>query len=76
MKEIILENGEVLTMNEPSVRVLKNADKKSTDMEKAIYMIATLTNKTENEIEELGLKDYMALQKALADFLAEAGVIA
>lgn len=47
MKEIRLENGEVLVMSEPTVRVLKNADKKNSDMEKAIYMIATLTDKTE-----------------------------
>ncbi|MDY6120439.1 MAG: phage tail assembly protein [Campylobacter sputorum] len=76
MKEITLENGEVLVMNEPIVRVLKNADKKDGDMAKTIYMIATLTNKTEKEIEELGLKDYMALQKALQGFLADAGVTA
>lgn len=43
---------------------------------KAIYMIATLNNKTENEIEEMGLKDFMALQKALSGFLEVAGVIA
>ena len=76
MKEIRLENGEILVMSEPTVRVLKNADKKDSDMEKAIYMIATLTNKTENEIEELGLKDFMELQKALSGFLEVAGVIA
>ncbi|MBE3021863.1 phage tail assembly protein [Campylobacter sp. 7477a] len=63
-------------MQEPTVRVLKNADKKEGEMEKAIYMIATLTNKTEQEIEALGLKDYMSLQKALQDFLVEAGVTA
>ncbi|MSN96482.1 phage tail assembly protein [Campylobacter sp. FMV-PI01] len=76
MKEIILENGEILEMNEPTVRVLKYADKKDGDMEKTIYMIATLTNKTESQIEELGLKDFMLLQKALSDFLVDAGVIA
>ncbi len=37
---------------------------------KTIYMIATLTNKTENEIEEMGLKDFMALQKGLSDFFS------
>lgn len=76
MKEITLENGEVLVMNEPTVKIFKNADKKDGDMAKTIYMIATLCNKTENEIEELGLKDYMALQKGLQDFLKEAGVAA
>lgn len=76
MKEIKLENGEILTMAEPTVRVLKNADKKSGDMEKTIYMIATLTNKTEGEIEDLGLKDFISLQKGLEGFLKEAGVTA
>ncbi|PPB55591.1 phage tail assembly protein [Campylobacter hyointestinalis subsp. hyointestinalis] len=63
-------------MNEPTVRVLKNADKKDGEMEKAIYMIAVLTNKTEQEVEDMGLNDYMSLQKALQDFLEVAGVIA
>ncbi|MBR8461439.1 phage tail assembly protein [Campylobacter sp. faydin G-24] len=74
MKEITLKNGEILQMSEPTVRVLKNADKKEGEMEKAIYMIAALTNKTEQEIEALGLKDYMSLQKVLQDFLTKAGV--
>lgn len=76
MKEIKLSNGEVLQMQEPTVRVLKNADKKDGEIEKAVFMIATLTNKTEKEIDDLGLKDYMALQKALAGFLEQAGITA
>ncbi|EAI2796416.1 TPA: phage tail assembly protein [Campylobacter jejuni] len=79
MKEKIikLENGEELTMKEPNVRVLKNATNRSDkDMEQTIYMIATLTNKQESEIEELNLKDFKALQDGLKDFLVEAGVVA
>ncbi|MFW5613403.1 MAG: phage tail assembly protein [Campylobacter hyointestinalis] len=76
MKKITLSNGEIWQMNEPTVRVLKNADKKDGEMEKAIYMIAVLTNKTEQEVEDIGLNDYMSLQKALQDFLEVAGVIA
>lgn len=75
MKEIKI-NGEIWQMAVPTVRVLKNADKKDSDMEKAIYMIASLTNHTESEVEDLELKDFMALQKALSDFLAQAGAIA
>ncbi|MBT0742826.1 phage tail assembly protein [Campylobacter lari] len=79
MKEklIKLENGEELKMKTPNVRVLKNATNKSDkEMDQTIYMIATLTNKQESDIEELNLKDFMALQNALKDFLQEAGVIA
>lgn len=78
MKEKIikLENGEELTMKVPTVRVLKNAKNRSDkDMEQTIYMIATLTNKQESEIEELNLKDFKALQDGLTDFLAEAGFL-
>lgn len=75
MKEIKI-NGEIWQMAVPTVRVLKNADKKDGDMEKAIYMIASLTNHTESEVEDLELKDFMALQKALSDFLEIAGAIA
>lgn len=75
MKEIKI-NGEIWQMAVPTVRVFKNADKKDGDMEKAIYMIASLTNHTESEVEDLELKDFMALQKALSDFLEIAGAIA
>ncbi|EOH9591180.1 TPA: phage tail assembly protein [Campylobacter jejuni] len=78
MKEKIikLENGEELTMRVPTVRVLKNATNRSDkDMEQTIYMIATLTNKQESEIEELYIKDFKALQDGLKDFLAEAGIL-
>lgn len=64
-------------MREPIVRVLKNAMSKSEkEMDQTIYMIATLTNKQESEIEELGLKDFNELQKALKSFLEEAGLTA
>ncbi|MCR6593635.1 MULTISPECIES: phage tail assembly protein [Campylobacter] len=79
MKEklIKLENGEEVKMKAPSVRILKNATNKSDkEMDQTIYMIATLTNKQESDIEDLNLKDFMALQNVLKDFLQEAGVIA
>ncbi|EAJ8179695.1 phage tail assembly protein [Campylobacter jejuni] len=78
MKEKIikLENGEELTMKVPTVRVLKNAKNRSDkDMEQTIYMIATLTNKQESEIEELDIKDFKALQDGIKDFLVEAGFL-
>ncbi|ECT4084234.1 TPA: phage tail assembly protein [Campylobacter jejuni] len=78
MKEKIikLENGEELKMREPNVRVLKNATNKSEkEVVQTIYMIATLTNKQESEIEDLNLKDFKALQDALKGFLIEAGII-
>ncbi|EGK8127684.1 phage tail assembly protein [Campylobacter lari] len=76
-KVIKLESGEELKMKAPNVRVLKNATNKSDkEMDQTIYMIATLTNKQESDIEELNLKDFIALQNALKDFLQEAGVIA
>ncbi|TEY02642.1 phage tail assembly protein [Campylobacter sp. US33a] len=79
MKEKIikLENGEELKMSAPIVRVLKNAMTKSDkEMDQTIYMIAALTNKQESEIEDLNLKDFNELQKALKSFLEEAGLTA
>lgn len=79
MKEKIikLESGEELRMVAPTVRVLKNASKKSeNDVEQAIFMIASLINKKESEVEELELKDFMKLQEALKGFLEEAGLTA
>lgn len=79
MKETIitLENGEKLKMAAPTVRVLKNASLKSNnEMEQSIFIIASLINKQESEVEELELKDFMKLQGALKGFLEEAGLTA
>ncbi|WP_096026797.1 phage tail assembly protein [Campylobacter lanienae] len=76
MKEIKLSAGELIKMNAPTVRVLKGADKCEGDISKTIYMLAVLCNKTESEIEDLELGNFMSLQKALGSFLQEAGVIA
>lgn len=76
MKQIRLNSGEIVEMNAPTVGVLKNAMKQSTEMEQAIHMIAAITNKTTSEIEALEISDYMKLQKELTDFLGEAGVTA
>lgn len=76
MKEITLSNGEVVTMVKPIVKVLKNAIKKDNEMDQTIYMIATLCNKTEEEIEALGLEDYVPLEKCLKGFFKEAGLTA
>lgn len=76
MKEIKLSAGELIKMNAPTVRILKGADKCEGDISKTIYMLAALCNKTESEIEDLELGNFMSLQKALGSFLQEAGVIA
>ncbi|PSM52082.1 phage tail assembly protein [Campylobacter blaseri] len=77
MKSIKIElSDRNVEMFEPTVRVLKNANLKDGEVAQAVAMIAATTNMTENEIEDMGLKDYMALQKGLNSFLEEAGVTA
>ncbi|PSM51371.1 putative Mu-like phage protein [Campylobacter blaseri] len=77
MKSIKIElSDRTVEMFEPTVRVLKNANLKDGEVAQAVAMIAATTNMKENEIEDMGLKDYMALQKGLNSFLEVAGVTA
>lgn len=76
MKEVKLSTGEIINIAPLTVRVLRNADKKDGDMDKMVYIVSALSNKTEEEIDDLDVKDFISLQKVVEGFLKEAGVVA
>lgn len=60
-----------LEMREPKVRDMLAADKsKGSDAEKEIAMFAALCEVTPDEIQELSMKDYTAVQKVYESFLS------
>lgn len=70
MKDIKLANGTTVQMREPKVRDMRIA---STDTaspaDQEVKLIGNLTSLSPDEIDELSLKDYATLQKALKGFL-------
>jgi len=69
MKEIKLSNRTV-TMREPKVRDIRALKDLKTQEEKEMALICNLTGLTQDELDELSLKDYAKLSKALEDFLS------
>lgn len=69
MKDIKLANGTTVQMREPKVRDMRISQEAKTDAEQEIKLIGNLTNMSMDEIDDLSLKDYTALQKALKSFL-------
>ncbi|HIP44428.1 MAG TPA: phage tail assembly protein [Sulfurospirillum arcachonense] len=67
MKEIKLSNRTV-TMREPKVRDIRALKDLKTQEEKEMALICNLTGLTQDELDELSLKDYAKLSKALEDF--------
>lgn len=74
MKKIDLTDGSTIEMREPKVRDMRIASEDTTDdVEKEVKLIANLTSKTVDEIEDLTMKDYGKLQEALKGFLSSGG---
>lgn len=69
MKDIKLANGTIAQMREPKVRDMRISQEAKTDAEQEIKLIGNLTNMSMDEIDDLSLKDYTALQTALKSFL-------
>ena len=69
MKDIKLANGTTVQMREPKVRDMRISQEAKTDAEQEIKLIGNLTNMSMDEIDDLSLKDYTALQTALKSFL-------
>ncbi len=69
MKDIKLANGTIVQMREPKVRDMRISQEAKTDAEQEIKLIGNLTNMSMDEIDDLSLKDYTALQTALKSFL-------
>lgn len=69
MKDIKLADGTIVQMREPKVRDMRISQEAKTDAEQEIKLIGNLTNMSMDEIDDLSLKDYTALQTALKSFL-------
>lgn len=68
MKQITLSTGKKVEMREPKVRDLRMVGSYTDPVEKELNLIANLTGLTLDEIDDLSLKDYAPLQKALVGF--------
>lgn len=64
--EVLNKDIEVIA---PNVRAVKLAMLSQNEFEQSIKMAAACTNMTADEIESLDLKDFMAIQAVLQDFL-------
>ena len=69
MKDIKLADGTIVQMREPKVRDMRISQEAKTDAEQEIKLIGNLTKMSMDEIDDLSLKDYTALQTGLKSFL-------
>jgi hypothetical protein len=68
--------GKEVTVNAPTVGVVKNAAiRHKTEEEKMVFISAACTNMTESEIDALDLLDYLSLQTVIQSFLEGTGLI-
>jgi len=70
MKEIQLENGDIVKMREPKVRDMKLVSHIENDFDREIALIVNLTAKTPDEIDEMSMKDFNKLDEELKSFLS------
>lgn len=70
-KKIELSDGRAITMREPKARDMMIAEEAGTLMMKQdVRLAANLCNMTDDEVLDLGLKDYKKIQEAMKDFLS------
>jgi len=69
MKKITLSNKEV-SMREPKVRDMVALDDISGEAHKEVMLIVNLAQLPEDEVMDMGVKDYRKLQKVAQGFLA------
>lgn len=67
---IELTSGKKIAMREPKLRDMRMLSHVKEDEEKTIKLVANLTMMTEEELDDLSLKDYSLLQKGLESFLS------
>lgn len=68
MKEIKLSN-QTVSMREPKVRDMMAVDSIEGEAKKEISLISSLTQLTEDELLDMGMKDYSLIQKQVQSFL-------
>lgn len=69
-KEITLSDGKKVSMRVPKVKDLRVLKHIKDEEEREIKLIANLTMMTDEEVDDLDLKDYKALQAELGSFLS------
>lgn len=69
MSKIQLSTGVVVEMREPKLKDVRVLSHVKDEEERTIKLIANLTMMTEEELDELTLKDYGLIQKELEGFL-------
>lgn len=69
-KEIVLSDGKKVEMREPKLKDVRLLSHVKDEEERTIKLIANLTMLSEDELDELTLKDYGLLQKELEGFLS------
>lgn len=69
MKKIKLSTGQEVQLREPKVKDIRIVSNCKTEQEQEIKLIANLTGITEEDIDELSLKDYGLISKELQSFL-------
>jgi hypothetical protein len=69
MSKIELSTGAVVEMREPKLKDVRLLSNIKDEEEKTINLIANLTMLSEDELNDLSMKDYGLLQKELEGFL-------
>ncbi len=69
MSKIELSTGTVVEMREPKLKDVRMLSHVKDEEEKTIKLIANLTMLSEDELNDLSMKDYGLLQKELEGFL-------
>ena len=67
-KQVTLSCGRVIQVREPRVRDLMAVDDIQSEQQKAINMLSSLTQLTEDELMDMRIPDYKRLQDAVQDF--------
>lgn len=70
MSKIELSTGKTVEMREPKLKDMRILSHVKDEEEKTIKLIANLTMLTEDELDELAMKDFILLQKELEGFLS------
>jgi len=69
MKKIITLSNKEVTMREPKVRDIVALDDIDSEAQKEVMLIVNLAQLPEDEVMDMGVKDYRKLQGAAQDFL-------
>ncbi len=69
-KQVTLSNGQTVNVREPKVRDMRMIGEVANEADREIKLISSLTQMTEEELDDLSMKDYGLIQKEIQTFLA------